>query len=179
MNKERLIIAIVFIIITGACFYRWPNNINIFPILIFSWGLLILSIIDIKTFYLPDAMTLGLLWLGLLYSVIAHTIPPSDAILGAATGYVSLWSIATAYRKLRGHDGMGHGDFKLLAMLGAWLGMNNILNILLIASLGGTLVGCFLIITKHSSFEQRIPFGPFLALGGWLTLIFGPSIIAI
>lgn len=137
--------------------------------LIFSWGLLWMSVIDLDHYLLPDQLTLPLLWLGLLLSLFHLFTDPVSAIIGAAAGYSSLWLIATLFRLISGKVGMGNGDFKLLAMLGAWLGWQALPFIILFASVSGLLLGLGLILLKKHSRNTPIPFGPHLAFAGWVT----------
>ncbi|AWN16552.1 A24 family peptidase [Salinisphaera sp. LB1] len=145
-----------------------------------SWTLLTLAAIDFRTQLLPDALTLPLLWAGLLVSVaqLAPTAPgPADAIVGAAAGYGVLWTVFQGFRLATGKIGMGHGDFKLAAALGAWLGWAQLPLALLAASLGGALVGGALIASGRLSRGSAMPFGPWLAFGGWLALVAGDTIL--
>ncbi|RJS92199.1 A24 family peptidase [Salinisphaera sp. Q1T1-3] len=150
--------------------------------LLASWLLLALAVIDARTQLLPDVLTLSLLWLGLLASVIgigpATAVSPADAIIGAAAGYGVLWLVFTAFKCLTGKHGMGHGDFKLLAALGAWLGWQQLPLVLLMASLGGSLIGIALMATGRLDRGTPMPFGPWLAGAGWLALIAGDTIMA-
>lgn len=145
--------------------------------IIFTWGMLVLSFIDIREKILPDIFTYSLLWLGLLLSLFSFFTIPYLAILGATIGYLTLWFIAKFFKLIRKIDGMGHGDFKMLAMLGAWVGVNNLLNIILIAAILALAVGVILILRKKMISTQPIPFGPFLAISGWLTLMYGSFFI--
>jgi len=160
--------------------------------LLLSWSLVALAGIDLDTQLLPDAITLPLLWAGLLASLAwplagqglglsaAAGVPipslpvaPADAIIGAAAGYLSLWSVYHLFRLLTGKEGMGHGDFKLLAALGAWLGWHLLLPIILGSAVVGALVGIGLIAARRRGREVPIPFGPFLAAAGWLAMMWG------
>lgn len=145
-----------------------------------SWTLLALAAIDFRTQLLPDALTLPLLWAGLMVSV-AHLAPiaptPTDAIIGAAAGYGVLWAVFQGFRLATGKIGMGHGDFKLAAALGAWLGWAQLPLALLAASLGGALVGSALIASGRLSRGAAMPFGPWLVFGGWLAMIAGDTIL--
>lgn len=144
--------------------------------LIFSWGLIVLGFIDFRKQVLPDELTLSLLWIGLLANGFFFYTTPRNAIFGAIAGYIFLWTIAKLFTSIRKKNGMGHGDFKMFAMLGAWLGISMLLNILLIAVLIALLVSFILILTKKITKKKPIPFGPYLALGGWLSLMFGPVV---
>jgi leader peptidase (prepilin peptidase)/N-methyltransferase len=150
-----------------------------------TWFLIALTFIDLDEQLLPDSLTLPLLWLGLLASLTgwaAHgqALPtdPASAIGGAAIGYVSLWALFHLFRLLTGKEGMGYGDFKLLAALGAWLGWQLLLPIVLLSALVGAIVGIALIATRRQARGKPIPFGPFLAAAGWLAMLWGPQLVA-
>lgn len=141
--------------------------------LLLVWALIALTGIDLDHQLLPDQITLPLLWLGLLLSVFGVFVTPTESILGAAAGYLSLWSIYHGYRLLTGKHGLGHGDFKLLAALGAWLGWMMLPLIILLASISGALMGGVWLLWRGHDRSQPIPFGPFLAAAGLLCLFFG------
>ncbi len=146
--------------------------------LIFTWLLIAMSVIDFKHQLLPDMLTYIGIWLGLLCSVFQLRIDSHSAIIGGIIGYLSLWSIAKLFKLLTQKEGMGYGDFKLLAMLGTWLGWQMLPFIILGATLLGTLVGITLMLLKQSSRNTPIPFGPFLAIAGWLALMQGPNLLS-
>ncbi len=137
-----------------------------------SWALIVLSGIDIDHQLLPDTIVLPLLWLGLLLSLTTITISPAEAIMGAAAGYLILWSIFHLFRLITGKDGMGHGDFKLLAVLGAWLGWQMLPLIILLSSLVGAVIGGIILFLRKKG-SQPIPFGPYLAAAGWVAMLWG------
>lgn len=145
--------------------------------LIFLWMLLAIAIIDIEHQLILDALSLPLLWLGLILNTQQLFTTPEQAILGAATGYLVLWTIFQTFKWLTGKEGMGYGDFKLLAALGAWFGVLAIPQIILIASISSLIVGLLLVALKQRRFDSPLPFGPFLALGGWVSLMFGNELI--
>src|SRR6185369_9733516 len=124
--------------------------------------------IDFRTQYLPDQLNYPLLWLGLLLSLVAMFVSPNTAILGAAIGYLSLWSVYWLFKLLTGKEGMGYGDFKLLAALGAWMGPTALLPVILLSSLVGALFGVVLIAMRRLGREVPMPFGPFIAMAGWV-----------
>lgn len=149
--------------------------------LLLSWGLLALAVIDWQTQLLPDSMTLSLLWLGLIASVgwpLTSGVTPISAIIGAAAGYGVLWLVFQLFLLVTGKQGMGYGDFKLLAALGAWLGWQQLPLVLLMASIAGALVGGTLMATGRIDRGHPLPFGPWLAIAGWLVLMAGDTIIA-
>ena len=140
------------------------------------WMLLILSAIDIDHMLLPDQLTLPLLWLGLLGAVTTLPISPASAIIGATVGYLFLWSLYWVFKLLTGKEGLGYGDFKLLAALGAWLGWQLLPLIILLASVAGAVIGISMMVFGNKGQGTPIPFGPFLALGGVLALCFGDQL---
>ncbi len=144
-----------------------------------TWTLIALAGIDVRTQLLPDQLTLPLLWLGLILSLFPLFIGSSASVLGAAIGYLSLWSVYWLFKLTTGKEGMGYGDFKLLAALGAWMGASSLLPIVLLSSLIGALVGgAFLVIRGHDR-ATPIPFGPFIAAAGWVQFVFGDQIMAV
>ncbi len=143
--------------------------------LILTWGLIALAMIDLDTQLLPDSLTLPLLWLGLLLSLAGTFTDPASAILGAASGYLLLWLVFHAFRLATGKDGMGEGDFKLLALFGAWLGWQAVPQVIVLSSLPGALVGLALIASGRTRAGEPIPYGPFLAMAGWISLLWGET----
>ncbi len=147
--------------------------------LAFTWLLLAAAVIDLRTMLLPDDLTLPLLWLGLLAAVAGLGFAsPTDAILGAAAGYGVLWAVYHAFRLLTGKEGMGYGDFKLLAALGAWTGWQGLPVTILLSSAVGALVGIAVMLFLRQERSVPIPFGPFLAAGGWIALLWGDALTA-
>lgn len=157
----------------AACVWRlgagWEGGLA----LVFSAYLVALAGIDLRTQLLPDELTYPLLWLGLLASLVTMFVDPVSAILGAAVGYLSLWCVYWLFKLATGKEGMGYGDFKLLAVLGAWCGVKAILPILLLASLVGAVVGSAWLYYKGRDRATPIPFGPYLAIAGWLQFMSG------
>ncbi len=143
-----------------------------------TWALIALTLIDYDTQLLPDDITLPLLWLGLAFNLGGTFVPLADAVLGAIAGYGILWSVYWLFRLLTGKEGMGYGDFKLLAALGAWLGWQVLPLIILLSSVVGAVVGLALMVIKRRGREVPIPFGPYLAAAGWLGLVWGEQILA-
>ena len=125
---------------------------------------------------LPDAITLPFLWFGIALSLMAVFTDLQSSVLGAMAGYLALWSVYHLFRILTGKEGMGFGDFKLLAMLGAWLGWQYLPAIVIVSSLVGAVIGLLLITLRGRDRNVPIPFGPFLALAGWITLMWGDQI---
>ncbi|MFJ7567131.1 prepilin peptidase [Herminiimonas sp. NPDC097707] len=141
--------------------------------LVFAYLLIAMTFIDADTQLLPDDLTLSLLWLGLLVNLNATFVPLEEAVIGAAAGYLSLWLIYWLFKLATGKEGMGYGDFKLLAALGAWLGWKMLPVIILLSSLVGAVVGIALIMLAKRGRDIPIPFGPYLAAAGLLTLLYG------
>jgi leader peptidase (prepilin peptidase) / N-methyltransferase len=144
--------------------------------LVFTWALLALTMIDLETQLLPDSITLPLLWLGLLVNVKGMFVPLSSAVIGAAAGYLALWAVYHAFRLLTGKEGMGYGDFKLLAALGAWFGWQMLPLTILLSTLVGAVIGLGLMAFRNHEREVPIPFGPYLAVAGWIALLWGTSL---
>lgn len=160
-----------------ACALRFGSSIELAAALAISWTLLALALIDLEHQLLPDDLTLPLLWLGLLASLWHPFASPRQAIVGAAVGYLALWTVYQLFKALTGKEGFGFGDFKLLAAFGAWFGPSAILPIVLLASLAGALVGLGLIAAKRAEFGSRIAFGVYLCPAGWLYLMWGAEAV--
>jgi leader peptidase (prepilin peptidase)/N-methyltransferase len=143
-----------------------------------TWALIALTVIDVDHQILPDQITLPFLWLGLLLNAFGVFTDPVSAILGAVAGYLSLWTVYQVFRRLTGKEGMGYGDFKLLALFGAWLGWQMLPQIVLISALVGSVVGITLIALRRHERDVPIPFGPYLAAAGWIALLWGERINA-
>lgn len=145
--------------------------------LFLSWCLIAASGIDIGHKLLPDSITLPLLWLGILLSLFDVFISLEDSVLGVMAGYMSLWTVFILFKIVTGKDGMGHGDFKLLAMLGAWLGWQPLFVVILTSSVVGASVGISMILLNKTKRGTQIPFGPYLAAAGWMTLLWGDELM--
>ncbi len=146
--------------------------------LLFTWALIALTAIDWRTQYLPDAITLPLLWLGMLASLGGYFTTPTGAIVGAIAGYMLLWLVFHGFRLATGKEGMGYGDFKLLAALGAWLGWQSLPLVILLASFSGMVIGIGMLLSGRLARGNPMPFGPFLAIAGWLALVASDTITA-
>ena len=144
-----------------------------------GWGLLAVSAIDVETRLLPDSITLPLLWLGLAFNLFDTFVPLHEGVIGAMAGYLSLRIVYHGFKRLTGREGMGYGDFKLLAALGAWLGWTAIPFILVLASLAGTIAGLSLVMRGQASRDTPLPFGPYLAAAGLIILYFGDVLAAV
>lgn len=141
--------------------------------LLFVFLLIAMTFIDADTQMLPDDLTFPLLWAGLLVNINGTFVPLADAVIGAAAGYLALWSVYWAFKLATGKEGMGYGDFKLLAALGAWLGWTMLPTIILLSSVVGALVGIVLIVFARRGRDKPIPFGPYLAAAGVIALLYG------
>lgn len=144
--------------------------------LLLTWSLIALSAIDLKHQLLPDVIVYPILWLGLLLSVFGGFTEAHSAIIGAAAGYLVLWTVYQLFKRLTGKEGMGYGDFKLLAVLGAWFGWQTLPLIILLSSVAGAAVGLSLIAFRGHDRTVPIPFGPYLAIGGWVAMLWGPQL---
>ena len=157
----------------GAAAYQYGYNYAVLFAFIFIFALIALTFIDFDTQLLPDDITLPLLWLGLLFNLIGGFADLESAVIGAMLGYLVLWSVNYLYKLIKGHEGMGYGDFKLLGAIGAWFGWQLLPAVILLSSVAGALIGIGLILFKGKGRSTAIPFGPFLALGGIAALFFG------
>ncbi len=144
-------------------------------ILLLVCSLLLLALIDCTHYLLPDCITLTLIWLGLLSNTLGLFVSASQAVLGAMTGYISLWLIGFVYKLLRGKEGMGRGDYKLLAVFGAWWGINPLAVIVFVASISGLVVGGVAALCGKHKYDTPLPFGPYLVAGGLVVLLFGKT----
>ena len=164
----ELVCAIASATIVWKFGFGWPAGAG----LVLTWTLIALAGIDVRTQLLPDQMTLPLLWLGLLLSLFPLFVHTNASVLGAAIGYLSLWSVYWLFKLATGKEGMGYGDFKLLAALGAWMGPLALLPIILLSSLIGAIVGGTFLAVQGRDRATPIPFGPFLAAAGWAWFVF-------
>ncbi|WAF68316.1 A24 family peptidase [Aeromonas dhakensis] len=154
----------------------FPPGWGLLAALLLTWVLVALTFIDLDKMLLPDQLTLPLLWGGLLFNLAGGFVPLADAVIGAMAGYLVLWSLYWAFKLLTGKEGMGYGDFKLLAALGAWLGWQALPIVLLLSSLVGAIIGISLILLRNHHQNKPIPFGPYLAIAGWIALLWGDTI---
>jgi leader peptidase (prepilin peptidase)/N-methyltransferase len=159
-------------VVFAACIWKFGVGLEGGLALFFSAMLVALAGIDLRTTLLPDALTQPLLWVGLLASLGTVFVDPVQSLLGAAFGYLSLWSVYWLFRLVTGKEGMGEGDFKLLAALGAWCGASALLGILLVSSAVGAVVGGAWLLLRGKDRSTQIPFGPYLAIAGWLDFYF-------
>ncbi|MDQ2641365.1 MAG: A24 family peptidase [Pseudomonadota bacterium] len=178
------LVEVLTALMSAAVAWKFGFSWSLAAALVLTWFLVALAFIDIDTQLLPDSLTLPLLWLGLLLAVVLPAIDgarlPVDlrsAVIGAIAGYLSLWSVYHLFRLLTGKEGMGFGDFKLLAALGAWLGWQMLLPIIIGAAGVGAVVGIVAILLKARDKGVPMAFGPYLAAAGWLVLMFGPQMV--
>ena len=160
-----------------ACVWRFGFGWQGFGASLLSCFLIAGAGMDLRTKILPDQITLVLLWLGLIASVDNLFVPAKAAIAGAVLGYVSLWTVYWVFKQLTGKVGMGHGDFKLLAALGAWTGLAGVLPTILISSLVGAVIGSIWLAMKGKDTATPIPFGPYLAIAGWISFFWGKDLM--
>lgn len=155
----------------------FPLSLYSVALLFFTFTLIAATFIDLDTLLLPDQLTLPLMWSGIALALVGESpLSLQDSVIGAMAGYLCLWSVYKAFKLLTGKDGMGYGDFKLLAALGAWLGWQSLPMIVLMSSLVGLVFGLIQLRLQRKGIEQVFPFGPYLAIAGWLTLLFGSEI---
>jgi leader peptidase (prepilin peptidase)/N-methyltransferase len=152
--------------------FGWPACL----VLVLSWGLLAMSLIDAEHQILPDVLVLPLMWLGLVVNSFGLFVSLHEALWGAIAGYSVLWSVFWLFKLITGKDGMGHGDFKLLAMLGAWGGWQILPLTILLSSLVGAIIGLITLRLRNAKTSTPIPFGPYLAIAGWIALLWGGQI---
>ena len=163
-------------ILSAFLIWRFGSGLAGLATLLFAYLLIAMTFIDADTQLLPDDLTLSLLWAGLLVNLQSTFVPLSDAVIGAAAGYLALWSIYWLFKLVTGKEGMGYGDFKLLAALGAWLGWSMLPIILLLSSIVGAIVGICLIVFHKRGRDNPIPFGHYLAAAGMIALLYGKQI---
>ena len=155
---------------------RYGASLAALGAMVFSWTLLALALIDYDTQYLPDDLTLPLVWGGLAFNVAGTFVPLSSAVIGAMAGYLSLWLVYWGFKLATGKEGMGYGDFKLLAAIGAWLGWAMLPLVILLSSVVGAILGIAMIAARRHGRDKPMPFGPYLAAAGAIALFWGPEI---
>ncbi len=166
-------------LISAVIAWQYGFTPQTLALLLLSWTLIALTMIDYDHQLLPDSLTLPLLWLGLILNSQGLITDLESALWGAVAGYLSLWSVYWAFKLITGKEGMGYGDFKLLAALGAWAGWQMLPLIIILSSLVGAVVGIVLILLRNQDRSQPIPFGPYLAIAGWIALIQGEQLTAL
>ena len=170
------IVELVTGIFSVVAIYIFGANATGLACLVFTWCLITLTMIDFDTQLLPDSITLPLLWLGLIANAFGLFTSLDSAVWGAIGGYLSLFSVYWLFKLLTGKEGMGFGDFKLLGALGAWLGWQMLLQIILLSALAGAVIGISMIVIRGRDKNIPIPFGPYLAIAGWIALMWGHDI---
>lgn len=163
-------------LLSGLVAWQFGLDWSCLGALLLTWSLIALSFIDIDHQLLPDSITLPLMWLGIIFSFFAVYTDLNSSIIGAIAGYLSLWLVYQGFKLVTGKEGMGYGDFKLLAALGAWLGWALLPTIVLLSSLVGAIIGISLIVFRKHQRDIPIPFGPYLAAAGWIALMWGQQI---
>ena len=171
------LVELLTMLLVLCCVWQFGFGWKGFGAIVFTCFLLALSGIDLRTQLLPDSLTLPLLWLGLVASVDNLFINSKHALVGAIIGYLSLWSVWWVFKQITGKEGMGHGDFKLLAAMGAWFGLKGILPTILLSSLVGAIIGSIWLAAKGRDRATPIPFGPYLAVAGWLVFFWGDRMV--
>jgi leader peptidase (prepilin peptidase)/N-methyltransferase len=177
ISPQYPLVELLTMLLFLACVARFGFGWQGFGAMVFTAFLVSMSGIDLRTQLLPDVLTLPLMWLGLVAASDHLYMSAKPALVGAAVGYASLWSVWWLFKQLTGKEGMGHGDFKLLAAIGAWTGLRGILPTVLIASLVGAIIGSIWLAVKGRDRATPIPFGPYLAVGGWIVFFWGQQLV--
>jgi leader peptidase (prepilin peptidase)/N-methyltransferase len=177
ISPQYPLVELLTMLLVLACVWQWGFGWQGFGAIVLTCFLIALAGIDLRTQLLPDQLTLPLLWLGLIGNIDNLYMPAKPALVGAIIGYLSLWTVWWLFKQLTGKEGMGHGDFKLLAALGAWFGLRGILPTILLSSVVGAIIGSIWLASKGRDRATPIPFGPFLAIAGWLVFMWGEPVI--
>jgi len=164
-------------VLTALAMWHFGPTVQALAAFAMIWALVALFMIDADTQLLPDQLTLPLLWLGLLLNLNGYFATLADAVIGAAAGYLVLWSVYWIFKLVRGREGMGYGDFKLMAALGAWFGWQALPALILMSSIVGAVIGGAMLLIQRKGSETTFPFGPYIAGAGVLVLFFGPGIL--
>ncbi len=176
ISKRYPLVELACGVLSGYVAWHFGFTWQAGAVLLLSWGLLAMSLIDADHQLLPDVLVLPLLWLGLIVNQSGLFASPSDAFWGAVAGYLSLWSVYWLFKLLTGKEGMGYGDFKLLAMLGAWGGWQILPLTILLSSVVGAVLGLIILRIRSAESGTPLPFGPYLAIAGWIALLWGDEI---
>jgi len=176
ISKRYPIIEIMTALLSVLVAWQFGFSWQCLAALFLTWALIALSVIDFDHKLLPDDITLPFLWIGIVLNLFGLFTESSSSIIGAIAGYLSLWSVYWAFKLLTGKEGMGYGDFKLLSMLGAWMGWQALPGIVLLSSFVGAVIGIGLIVFRGRDKNIPIPFGPYLAIAGWIYLLWGNDI---
>lgn len=177
ISLQYPLVELLTMLLTLACVWRFGFGWQGFGAMLFTWFLVAASGIDVRTQLLPDSLTLPLMWLGFIAAHERLFVEPKTALAGAMIGYGSLWLVWWLFKQLTGKEGMGHGDFKLLAAIGAWCGLKGILPTILLSSLVGAIVGSIWLAAKGRDKATPLPFGPYLAIAGWIVFMWGDVLI--
>jgi leader peptidase (prepilin peptidase)/N-methyltransferase len=177
ISVQYPLVELLTMLLVLCCVWQFGFGWKGFGAIVFSCFLVALSGIDLRTQLLPDQLTLPLMWLGLVASIDPLYLTAKQALVGAIIGYLSLWSVVWVFKQLTGKQGMGHGDFKLLAAMGAWVGLKGILPTILLSSLVGAIIGSIWLAAKGRDRATPIPFGPYLAIAGWIVFFWGGSMV--
>ena len=177
ISVQYPLVELLTMLLFVACVWRFGFGWQGFGAIVFTGFLVSMSGIDLRTQLLPDSLTLPLMWLGLIAAADNLYFPIKPAVLGAAAGYASLWSVWWVFKQLTGKEGMGHGDFKLLAAIGAWTGLKGILPTILLSSVVGAVIGSIWLVVKGRDKATPIPFGPYLAIAGWIVFFWCGSLV--
>jgi len=177
ISAQYPFVELVTMLLVLACVWQFGFGWRGFGAVLFTCFLVSLAGIDLRTRLLPDQLTLPLLWLGLIASVENLFVGQKAALLGVMAGYFSLWSVYWVFKQLTGKEGMGYGDFKLLAAIGAWVGLRGILPTILISSIVGAVIGSIWLFAKGRDRSTQIPFGPYLAIAGWIAFFWSDALI--
>jgi leader peptidase (prepilin peptidase)/N-methyltransferase len=164
-------------VVSGYIAWRFGFTWQTLAALVFAWSMIALAFIDLDTFYLPDDITLPLVWAGLLVNMGGLFVDLQASVVGAVAGYLALWSVYWGYKLATGKEGMGYGDFKLLAAIGAWLGWKLLPVVILLSSFVGALVGIAMIVFARHGRNVPIPFGPYLVMGGLIGMFWGDALL--
>lgn len=176
ISKRYPLVELACGLVSAYIAYHFGFNWQASTMLLLTWGLLAMSLIDVDHQLLPDDLVLPLLWVGLIVNQFGLFASPQDALIGAIAGYLSLWSVYWLFKLITGKEGMGYGDFKLLAMLGAWGGWQVLPLTILLSSLVGAVLGVITLRLRNAETSTPIPFGPYLAIAGWIALLWGDQI---
>ncbi|MDH5831313.1 A24 family peptidase [Luteimonas sp. M1R5S18] len=179
ISVQYPLVELLTAVLCVLCVWRFGFGWQGFGACVLTCMLVALSGIDLRTQLLPDSLTLPLMWLGLIAALDNLYMSAKPALLGAIAGYASLWSVWWVFKQVTGKEGMGHGDFKLLAALGAWVGLAGVLPIILLSSVVGALIGSIWLAVKGRDRATPIPFGPYLAIAGWIVFMWGEQLIGL
>ena len=178
ISAQYPLVEALTLIASAVIAWKFGLSAQLFAGLLLTWTLIAAAGIDARTQLLPDQLTVPLMWLGLVISLLPIFVDPVTAIIGAVIGYLSLWSVFWLFKLITGKEGMGYGDFKMLAALGAWMGAMSLLPIILMSSLFGAVIGSIVLARRGQDRSTPIPFGPFIAIAGWVWFVFGDGLAA-